>query len=749
MALKFTRWVVILAAVVFVLVTPSAVYTCGPFFEAAVFSPGQSPQLSQPDFAAGKLGIVLPTFRRSYLIVAYRYLNGLKLASEQQQDAIDVWNRNVGPNPENNDRSAIEVWSKARSQVSGLPPEPAYGAYAPVSLEQPYQTFLNCPNEAFKTAASTLQARIQKYSASSSAIRDWIAAQDQVFSNCAGKAHLIPAVLNSSDSLLRADRDYQIATAQFYAREFDSAAASFDAIGKDASSPWSRIGSYLAARAFIRKANLASPEYDKFDAALMKAAQERLEKVLQDPGAGPMHEATRRLLDYVRFRTESSKRAAELEQIMLKPDPGPEFRQHLWDYSLLVSRGGQAGDLSDWFHTFSSDWSSAAGVSTRPEAKSGAEHAFAQWRSEHSLPWLIAALALTNANDPNSDEVLKAAAQVSAKSPGYLTVRYFALRLMEARKQDDAARKELDTLLSQPPADLAPGTRNLLNDERQKLVTSLPDFLAHAAEVPATVGIDYGVDDNEEADVPEKPQPAAEKPYFNAYSAGVLSRRLPLALMVESAQFSALPIHLRREIARSAWLRAVLLGDQPVAGKLQPVIEELDHPLWKTMEPFRSAGTDSERHFTALFITLQNPGLIPYVREGLLRKATLGEIDNFRDNWWCADPGMGGANTGRNPKPDLPAPAFLPEADKNRAQQEQEKLAAIGFAPNYLTSEVLTYAKQHPDDPRVPQALHLAVRATRYGCTNPDTTHLSEAAFNLLHQQYPKSEWAEKTKYHY
>jgi hypothetical protein len=89
------------------------------------------------------------------------------------------------------------------------------------------------------------------------------------------------------------------------------------------------------------------------------------------------------------------------------------------------------------------------------------------------------------------------------------------------------------------------------------------------------------------------------------------------------------------------------------------------------------------------------------------------------------------------------------DADKNRAQQEQEKVTRTGFAPNYLTTEVLAFAKQHPEDPRVPPALHLAVRATRCGCTNPATTRLSEAAFNLLHKQYPKSEWAEKTKYHY
>ena len=74
---------------------------------------------------------------------------------------------------------------------------------------------------------------------------------------------------------------------------------------------------------------------------------------------------------------------------------------------------------------------------------------------------------------------------------------------------------------------------------------------------------------------------------------------------------------------------------------------------------------------------------------------------------------------------------------------------AQACAPNYLAQQVIDWAKGHPDDKRVPEALHLAVRATRYGCTNKLTTNHSKKAFDLLHQRYPKSEWARKTKYHF
>jgi hypothetical protein len=43
--------------------------------------------------------------------------------------------------------------------------------------------------------------------------------------------------------------------------------------------------------------------------------------------------------------------------------------------------------------------------------------------------------------------------------------------------------------------------------------------------------------------------------------------------------------------------------------------------------------------------------------------------------------------------------------------------------------------------------LHLAVRSTRYGCANDQTGAMSKQAYDLLHRKYPKSEWAQKTKY--
>jgi hypothetical protein len=80
-----------------------------------------------------------------------------------------------------------------------------------------------------------------------------------------------------------------------------------------------------------------------------------------------------------------------------------------------------------------------------------------------------------------------------------------------------------------------------------------------------------------------------------------------------------------------------------------------------------------------------------------------------------------------------------------------------------IGQRVIDYSNAHPDDPNVPEALALTVRATHYACQSPDSypkgkppgdttteyTPVSKAAFELLHKRYPKSPWTIKTPYYY
>jgi hypothetical protein len=83
---------------------------------------------------------------------------------------------------------------------------------------------------------------------------------------------------------------------------------------------------------------------------------------------------------------------------------------------------------------------------------------------------------------------------------------------------------------------------------------------------------------------------------------------------------------------------------------------------------------------------------------------------------------------------DFPFPVWESDEDKGAVKREWQKLGTIGTAPNYLAAQVLAYAKDHEEGERVPQALYFAVRAMHLGCTNAETTRLSKAAFNFLHE---------------
>ena len=49
---------------------------CGPSYITPVFDTSSAPEDPYTDFAAGRLGIIKPTFHRSVLFAAYRYIAG-------------------------------------------------------------------------------------------------------------------------------------------------------------------------------------------------------------------------------------------------------------------------------------------------------------------------------------------------------------------------------------------------------------------------------------------------------------------------------------------------------------------------------------------------------------------------------------------------------------------------------------------------------------------------------------------------
>src|SRR6185369_15699154 len=238
---------------------PQSVFACGPFSMEAVFVYTVHPAYPLENYARGELGIVQPSYARSYLYAAYRYLNNQPFTSSEQKALTELWKERLGQTDTwESSEGWIKSWLEARQKLPGLPEPPKIDVFRHREKPNEYDTFLNCPKDAFDTAVSTLNARLKSYGADSSSVRTWVEAQDQVFSNCA-EGQNIPAMLSTTtDQVARADRNYQIAAANFYATKFDAAQQGFEAITTDVSSPWRALSAYLLARSFVRQASVGS-----------------------------------------------------------------------------------------------------------------------------------------------------------------------------------------------------------------------------------------------------------------------------------------------------------------------------------------------------------------------------------------------------------------------------------------------------------------------------------------------------------
>ena len=638
---------------VLILAVPVELPGCGPFLPVTLFHLTVGPE-APAEFAHGQLGIVQPTYERLYQVIAYRYLTGVGLNDAERQAVLS------SPQP----RADTNPWLAARNQAPGITPLRQLDPYRQVNIDGYYlDTYLNCNDDAFRTAAATLE-RIQRTGAAA----EWIAAQDMVFSNCSRGA-AIPQ--STSDPRLRADRAYQIASAKFYSEQYDAARRDFQTIAADASSPWHGVAPYLAARCLIRAGQFAEAETE-------------LRDIVADPALTRWHTPAYRLLNYVEAHLHPAERMHELALALVRPDSETTIGQDLIDYRMLFDKDVAPrpnDDLTDWIRSF----------------QAGGAGAVENWRTRHTLPWLVAALQGSKPGDAAAPDLLTAAREVKSDSPAFITVNYHRVRLLPP----DDARALADKLLA---GKMPTSARNQIRAERMSLARNFEEFLRYAPRRPV-------------AEVVEEVSPVdAEEDLLDDDSAVILDRDVPLSLLKQASASTLLPDATRQQLENVISVRTVLLARAP--------------------------------SFDDVFALLQTPGMHPYVDSGYGRVTEEpAKIDPFRDNWWCS------SNTRSVPRGTAwlhsnPAPAlFLPAAARAQAAAEREKLLSVPTAPDWLAARTLAFAQAHPQDPRVPEALHLVVRATRYGCTGGQTGDFSHRAFDLLHRLYAATEWAAKTPF--
>ena len=751
MKTKLTR---ICAIALLLVLCKALVPACGPFAMEAVFIYTVHPAYPLEHFAKGQIGVVQPSYARSYLIVAYRYLSNLPLATSEQKAVTELWSERLEGNEISGD--GIKAWLEARKQVPGVPEPAQIDVFRNREKPNEYESYLNCRPDAFVTATETLNERIKKYGADSQQVKTWLEGQNQVFANCSSGRQIPAPLAAEADSLGKADRDYQIAAANFYATSFDDALKGFELIANDNTSPWQSAAPYLAARTLIRKASLG-PDEQKNET--YGEAENQLKKIIENKKLATYHHAANRLLDLVAVRLHPTERLHQLASKLVDKRPNSDFKQQLWDYTILLDgllepedpnkkapkEGLRSDDLTDWLATL------------QGSSNEDTEHAVSRWRATPSLPWLVCALSKVDPKHPQTSALIKEALNVKPSSPAFSAAKFHAVRLLIQSGKTDEARLILDQILKNNRDQLDSSSLNLLSSERMMVATSLSEFLAYAPRVPSTLSWnDDGREiPSEAADASEEAKKLVGKPLFDFDAAELLNKQTPVSLLKEAAMSQTLPVHLRRDLAQATWIRAVLLGDYKTADEIVPTLKSLVPEMTASLDEFVMAPEPEVKRFTALYIWLKFPGIEPVVDQGIGREQPVIKQDSYRDNWWCGAAITPAPETATNEEEGITSftsatikgSAFLSTAQVAQGQKEWSTLNSLGAMPNYLSKQVIQWTTKNPADPRAAEALHLAVNSTRYGCTDKDTGRWSKAAFDLLHKKYPNTTWAKKTKY--
>jgi tetratricopeptide (TPR) repeat protein len=726
----------------FLVLFPRPSGACGPFFSNAIFVYTKHPDFPLERFAAGQIGVLQPSYARSYLVAAYRNLISEKLSDQEIAGLKSLWEDRLNNAGEVDDTEWIRKWNEARAKVPGTT---AVQISTFRSRDKPheYETYVNCQEDAFTNAETTLNERIKRFGVDSPNVREWLKAQDTVFSNCREGATMPEAAPADVDGLIRADRAYQIAAAHFYAAQFTEATKDFDAIARDSSSPWHDVAAYLAARSLLRKGSLA--DKDEEGKPSLSEAENRFLAIVDDKSLTRSHHAARRLLSLTRLRLRPEEKLHELSQAIAKRGAADEFKQTVWDYTLLldkyvgdevkvdaVPQAIRRDDLTDWILTFQ-DGSAAS-----------ASHAIERWQSTQTLPWLVAAMASVNARDPKVNALLEAAGKVDHNSSAFPSLAFHAVRLLMETNRSDEARNSLDRILARDRKNLAPSALNLLLGQRMDLSQNLDEFLQTAQRVPA--GTSDNNDGREIPDEPDKDAPAEAQHFFDWDAANVFNRLMPVATIGEAARSRTLAPNLHGDVVQTAFMRAALIDDRTTANQAATTLSSLYPELKEYLTAYQRATTPDARRFAAAYLSLKFPGLRPYVTVGVSRTSKLEEIDSFRDNWWCGDPPSTYVQDGGARTEPVTVPLFLKNS-QSVAVREAAAIHALGTGPNYLAQTAINFGTKNPADTRIAEALHLAVKSTRYGCTDKETGRWSKAAFDLLHRRYPNTTWAKETKY--
>jgi hypothetical protein len=550
--------------------------------------------------------------------------------------------------------------------------------------------------------------------------------------------------------------------------------------------------SYMAARCKINAA-LASNDSDQLSAA---------EKYLQALILRDQHSEYRSdmedLLDTLNYETSSPADSLDRLVKLVTMPHGNRFGNAVANLTFLLhsyfdehgNRLPQDGedkdppadipvekyDLTDWLitlHQPDETWE-FYGVDQKKQLeqqqKQRGLHALERWHKTHSLPWLVAALSLNDLLDKSNRDLLLAATKTPAQSKAFCTAQFYVADSLLRSNRKAEANLLLSRILARN--DLPPSTRNLFLCQKLVASKSVIEYLNSIAQRPVAITTNF-----DPGQLPENWMSVEAQSKFYSIDKVIaetqtndLNANLPQSYWVRWSGDRTLPSSLRSRIVLAAWLRSTLLGEE---ANLDDQLVEAYPSLRKGMTSYKASQDSAEKRFALACLIISNWGMTPYLEPGVSRHGSkFNEWDNFNANFWLplaptplTAPKAGSANVSAPQfyeylgssvmrsrlqlysKPALRA--LLTDAE--RKQADSERLAIWKNHPSkFLGDAIISWAKAHPKDPRVPEMLYHLVKLPRWSPGRTDIgTKYSREGYLLLHKQYPNNPWTAKAEYWY
>ena len=718
------------------------------------FSWSLHPNLPVNDFVKGNLGIIEPSFARIYLVIAYRYLTQNPLNNNEINQSVKLINDRLSATSfysfDITKMNYYKDWLKERALVLKPNKNTNIQAYAYLT-DFNYITICNIQADAFNKATNTLKNLISKYGTKAPCVIDWVKNQDIVFKNDGTSQNTkIPKPLTkSNDSYLINERNYQIACANFYATNYETAYNDFNKLADTKYYRDKALAKYLAIRTLIRQGTVKTK--DQFNTDFLENAQAQILKIKDNPEYINYKKALNDLNNFILDRLDPESRLRQLDQELIKNITYDSLEEYISVYDIVTNYDPSnseknntqpiipnLGSMSEWIQVYQSKNSYTSNYTKQ------------KYNKTKSIEWLVNLSQHLATSDKEFSIIIDRFNKLDVSNKAYLTLAYKVSQYFIEAKQYDKAINLLETLLKIKNLDLS--STNMYLALRVQLAKTLDQFLKYgiSTEVGSWGGFTDEVPDDY-LNLSFSLRTKKPKPDFIPLAQGFINSYFSLDMLkkLENTKYN-LPSH--ENLARMIFLRSALLNKMVYVTESASELAKIDNSYKNLYLNFLKCKEPETKKFLMAYIMLNDSSFVPYLTTG---------STNYNPYWWgtydLKNLHMPDYNTDDGyycypNKVDYPPyikPLCLSQEDLTQASLEIKALNSAKPASVYLPEIVVNFAKTHKNYPLVPQALHLSVRCTHLGQRCHDGSQLSKEAFQLLHRNYPNNIWTKKTPYYY